>query len=64
MLLYVLLPAGLMTYTPAALVRQWNWTQAGGLIVGIAALVAAAALAWRAGLARYESGNLTQQAQG
>jgi ABC-2 type transport system permease protein len=58
--LYVLLPAGLVGWAPAGLVRQWSWTGAAFFLLGSAALWGVAALAWRAGLARYESGNLTQ----
>lgn len=63
LVLYVLVPAGLLSYTPMALVRSWSWREAGLLYVGVAALVAVTALVWRAGLRRYESGNLTQAAQ-
>lgn len=59
-LLYVVVPAGLMSYTPATLVRSWSWSGAGLLLLGIAALVGVTNLVWRAGLRRYESGNLTQ----
>lgn len=58
--LYVIIPAGLLSYLPASLVREWDTRTALLLLLGVAALVAVAGLAWRAGLRRYESGNLTQ----
>ncbi|MFN7971399.1 MAG: ABC-2 family transporter protein [Acidobacteriota bacterium] len=62
--LYVLIPAGLMSYTPANLLRHFSWSEAALLGAGVAALATAAALAWTIGLRRYESGNLTQNVTG
>jgi ABC-2 type transport system permease protein len=59
--LYVLVPAGLVSHAPTELLHAWSWGKALALWGGVAALVGLAALAWRAGLARYESGNLVQQ---
>lgn len=59
-LLFAVVPAGFITWLPAQLVREWSWSDAGLLLLGSALLWGVAALAWRAGLARYESGNLTQ----
>jgi ABC-2 type transport system permease protein len=58
--LFVLVPAGLMSWLPAQLVRSWSWRDAGLLAAGVTALVLLAGTAWCLGLARYESGNLTQ----
>lgn len=58
--LFVLLPAGLVAWAPTELIRHWSWRDASLLLLGSAALWAVSALVWRAGLARYESGNLTQ----
>ncbi|MEM7245100.1 MAG: ABC-2 family transporter protein [Acidobacteriota bacterium] len=58
--LFLLLPAGLMSYLPAELLIEWSWSQAGVLLFGNAVLFVLALWAWSAGLARYESGNLTQ----
>ena len=58
--LYVVVPAGLLGWLPADLVRHWSWRDAGVLVLGVSALTAAALLAWRAGLRRYEGGNLVQ----
>lgn len=58
--LFVLLPAGLIVWVPVELVRRWSWPDAGWLLLGSAGLWAVAALVWHRGLARYESGNLTQ----
>lgn len=60
LLLFAAIPAGLFSYVPAELVREWSWGKAGLLLLGITALVAVTTVAWRAGLARYESGNLAQ----
>jgi len=58
--LFVVIPAGLMSWIPTELVRAWSWPDAGLLVAGTSAFAGLAALAWRRGLARYESGNLTQ----
>lgn len=60
LLLYVVLPAGLVGWAPAGVVREWSWPNALAVAGGVAALAGATAVAWRVGLARYESGNLTQ----
>jgi ABC-2 type transport system permease protein len=59
LVLYVLVPSGLMTWLPVSLMRSFDLRDAAGLVAGVAAFVMAASLAWRHGLRRYESGNLT-----
>jgi ABC-2 type transport system permease protein len=59
-LLFAVVPAGFVTWLPAQLVRTWSWSEAGWLLLGSSLLWAVAALVWRTGLSRYESGNLTQ----
>ena len=59
-LLFLVLPAGLMSYLPTELVLDWSWPKAGLLALGAGALLCVTALAWRWGLSRYESGNLVQ----
>jgi len=61
-LLYVVIPSGLMTWLPVSLMREFSARDAAGLAGGVTAFVAAATLAWRHGLRRYESGNLTAAA--
>lgn len=61
-LLYVIVPAGILGWLPADLVRSWTWREAGLLVAGTSGLVLAALLAWTSGLRRYEGGNLTQGA--
>jgi len=62
-ILYVVIPAGLLSYLPASLVRSWDHRQALYLLGGVVALAVVTGLVWRAGLRRYESGNLTQAGQ-
>ena len=59
-LLYVLVPAGLMSHLPATLLREWSYSGGLELLVGIAVLALVTHVVWREGLRRYESGNLTQ----
>ena len=59
-LLYAVIPAGLVGWLPAELLRAWDWGQAGLLVIGTAALAAVAIGAWTRGLRAYESGSLTQ----
>ena len=61
-MLFVGIPAGLMSWLPAELVLRWDAGRAGALLLGVAAFAGAALLAWTRGLRRYESGNLTQAA--
>lgn len=58
--LYVLIPAGLMSYSPASLIRHFTVSEALLLAVGVTLLCAVSSLVWTIGLRRYESGNLTQ----
>ena len=62
-LLHVVVPAGLVSWLPAELVMRWDWGRAALLAGGVSALLAVTALIWRAGLARYESGNLVHSGQ-
>jgi len=57
-LLFTVLPAGLITWVPVGLIRQWDWGVAGLLVLGDAAIVCLAVAVFHAGLRRYESGNL------
>ena len=57
---YAIIPAGLVSWLPASLVREWSWLHAAELLGGVSLLVAVTALVWHRGLSRYESGNLTQ----
>lgn len=61
-MLFVGIPAGLMSWLPAELVLRWDAGRAGALLLGVGAFAGAALLAWTRGLRRYESGNLTQAA--
>ena len=61
-LLFTLVPAGLMSWLPAELVLRWDPAAAARLVAGAGAALAAATALWTWGLSRYESGNLTQGA--
>jgi ABC-2 type transport system permease protein len=56
--LFTVVPAGLVAYVPVELLREWSWMQALSLLLAAAAAVALATLVFYAGLRRYESGNL------
>ncbi len=59
-ILFLVVPAGLVGWLPASLVRSWSWSGAGLLVLGAALTALTACTAWTLGLRRYESGNLTQ----
>ena len=61
-MLFVGIPAGLMSWLPAELVLRWDAGKAAALLLGAGAFAGLAATAWTRGLRRYESGNLTQAA--
>lgn len=61
-LLFTLLPAGLMSWLPAELVLRWDPAGAARLVLGAALACGVSLALWTRGLARYESGNLTQSA--
>lgn len=55
--LYTLLPAGLLAWLPAGLVRDPSIAHLAAVVGGAGALAVAAILVFRAGLRRYESGS-------
>jgi ABC-2 type transport system permease protein len=57
-LLHSLVPVALIAYIPAELFVNFDWLLLGIVLGADALLVAAAVLVFRAGLKRYESGNL------
>jgi ABC-2 type transport system permease protein len=57
-LLFTALPAGLITWLPVGLIRQWDWGIAGLLLLAATGSVLLATSVFSAGLRRYESGNL------
>ena len=59
-LLFTVVPAGLMSWLPAELVLRWDAAGALKLLAGAGCAVGAAFVIWTRGLARYESGNLVQ----
>lgn len=59
-LLFTLVPAGLMSWLPAELVLHPTAEGAALLLLGAASACGVALVLWTRGLARYESGNLTQ----
>lgn len=56
--LFTLVPAGLITWVPVGLIRRWDWGVAGMLGAAGAGAVGLAVVVFYAGLRRYESGNL------
>lgn len=56
-MMFTVLPAGLISYLPVELVRQFSWLNFFALIGGVFSLLALAFLVFYAGLKRYESGN-------
>ena len=56
-LLFTIIPAGFITYIPVDLVRDFRWTTLLVAVAGAMGYAALAALVFRAGLRRYESGN-------
>jgi ABC-2 type transport system permease protein len=57
-LLFTAVPAGFVAYVPVELLRSWDWSRAALLAGATAASLLLAATVFRAGLRRYESGNL------
>lgn len=57
-LLFTVIPAGFVTWLPVELMRTFRWDLFLGLAAAAAAFLGAAVLVFRAGLRRYESGNL------
>lgn len=58
LLLYVVIPAGFVTYLPVRLVHQFNWNLYLAIIGAAITSTVLAVLLFQAGLKRYESGNL------
>jgi ABC-2 type transport system permease protein len=58
--LFVIVPAGLVSWLPASLVHSWSWGRAAALVAGVTVFAGFTLLAWTAGLRRYEGGSLTQ----
>ncbi len=56
--LFTIITAGFIAYVPVQLLREFGWPLFGGLVGFTAAIVALALLVFRAGMRRYESGNL------
>jgi ABC-2 type transport system permease protein len=57
-LLFTVVPAGFVAYIPVELLRRWDWSLALLLAAAVGATALAAVAVFRAGLRRYESGNL------
>ena len=56
--LFTIIPAGFIAYVPVQLLRDFSWSLLGGLLLFSFGILLAAWLVFRAGLRRYESGNL------
>jgi len=56
--LFTILPAGFVSYLPVRLLRSFSWPIFGGLMLFTIAVLILAEFVFRAGLRRYESGNL------
>lgn len=56
--LFSVLPAGFIAYLPVQLLREFSVSLLAGLLLFTVGIVAASVLVFRAGLRRYESGNL------
>lgn len=56
--LFTVIPAGFIAYVPVQLLREFSWSWFGGLLAFALGIVVLAALVFRYGLRRYESGNL------
>ncbi|HEU5317286.1 MAG TPA: ABC-2 family transporter protein [Chloroflexota bacterium] len=56
--LFTVVPAGIVTWLPVGLIRQWDWGMATVLVAAASASVGVAVGVFYAGLRRYESGNL------
>lgn len=57
LLLFTLLPAGLVSYLPASLVREPSWSVAAAVLTATAAYLWLAVRVFRSGLSRYSSGS-------
>lgn len=56
--LFTIIPAGFIAYLPVQLLREFSWPLLAGLLLFAIGIAAAGGLVFRAGLRRYESGNL------
>lgn len=56
-LLFTLVPAGLIGYLPVETIRAFGWDKLGLVLAGALTYAALAAFSFRRGLVRYESGN-------
>lgn len=56
-MMFTVLPAGLISYLPVELVREFSWAKLGGVIGGALGLWILAFCIFHLGLKRYESGN-------
>jgi ABC-2 type transport system permease protein len=56
--LFTVIPAGFIAYLPVQLLREFSLPLLGGLLLFTIGMTAAGWLVFRAGLRRYESGNL------
>lgn len=57
-ILFTILPAGFIVYLPVRLLRTFSWPMFGSLALFTIVILILAELVFRAGLRRYESGNL------
>lgn len=55
--MFTLIPAGIISYLPTQLVAHFSWKQLFGLVFATSAFVTSALLFFKSGLKRYESGN-------
>lgn len=62
-LLFTLIPAGLVASLPVQILRDFSWGNLGLLALGSATFVLLGALLFKVGLRRYESGNLMMMRQ-
>lgn len=62
-LLFTLIPAGLVATLPVQILRDFNWGDLGLLVVGAVGFASLGALLFTLGLRRYESGNLMMMRQ-
>jgi ABC-2 type transport system permease protein len=61
--LFTVIPAGFIAYVPVRLMQSFSWGPFLGLLAVSTALLAAGGWVFRAGLRRYESGNLVTTRQ-
>jgi ABC-2 type transport system permease protein len=58
LLLFTLIPAGFIAYVPVEVLRRFSWGPLLSVVAFAAAIMLTARWVFRAGLRRYESGNL------